>query len=1587
MTETQKRIKAYQEALPGLRERVVAVALLLAMSMAMMTSASFAWYTISRSPEVSGVNTTIASNGNLEIALATGDGKTPPGESKVGDSSAAEGQSIFAANQTWGNLINLADPAYGLDHLVLRPAQLNTAALLSKPLFGAVYNSDGRIKNLTSDYGYTAWVAATEKEPAHFGVSNDVGVRAISSIKREQLGYAADYNALYQTAEIANLNASNAYTAITQKQEWLDVLAKLLGIHMTASLNSEDQYKNATITPEEMESFIAMYAAFLDAHDQEADAIAKQLNLELFAAYGGNTTGYSQFSKDDILAINYNSDSRINSNGDFSYDVVVEKDGKVENKTIKITNLKAFLKDYKQLSDDLVTLNNIHAAKDYRWTAGGIYKVVERLMDVNKCLIKKQSEKTYKTVSELMKEFSDSYTTALGYMNSSCDIVITNGVLYNLEQRVGSTVNIQNMPVEAKMYVSSLSYEAKATVKAYVTTSATKPSDFAVDLAYANDTLNTGADNSSGQAVAEDTYALAVDFWVRTNAVNSYLTLEGNVLLGEAYEVPVMTVDPNGNPVPLYTLTLVATDEETGESIPTKLDVYKLEEDGTTVWHLAETHAVVTEDIMGDAEPVAQVEEQRDVIGYEGENRVWDKNSKDYLTVDSTTQGVGSCYVYYADSPEDQARSLELLKSLSVAFVDSKGALLATASMDTENFYGNSGRFVVPLKINNDGVSITTTAESGEEVVEYAITALRQNEPTRLTAIVYLDGRELNNEDVLSAADIQGQLNIQFGNNTEMQPIENEKLEYQTRTVSASVDNTSFEYDTYVGDMISKVTVHVDGDAPTNVKAFFMRKVNATQGSREDEMIFTKNASGDWEASYTFTAPGVYVLRSVYLDGVEYVLADAPEVTITGFTIESLNCDQTGEGRHVDVLTAANTSKLDLKLKFATDDESKLPSTVQGRFLRNEDGAAVNINFTYNPTTRIWSGSGTFLNSGEYTMQYLYLNGEPTGLDEDLWITANIKLGMKAAVYTKDITEFKFAPDEMVANGTDQLQMQVKIMDNSGAELPGLGGVKLTYRLKNSSSTVDTDLTWNGSSKYYEGDIQALAAGAGVWEFAYITIGGENTIANATTYPVFEMLSPEPPSYVRIGGTGMLYRPNGDAQMQVTLKYSATSTVAAVFRDDSGNRYPVLGTAGTTNNDTNETIWNFTVPTNRTGANSGKQDGYWTIETVYIWNYYTSAGNYVKWDKDADGNLKGGLSLNSDGSLAENTNRDDTNAMSIDIKTNNNGNAYRVKVVQSVKVDFTAGQKSADFGKSGTTVTGAFMDSYTISNLQVKITDFEGKAVGSDLSMTITYNNGTSTYYGGYTSNDLANANISYTTQLTADSSGTVFTQATPITLRYAGTYTTTFEFKLNGATAKLTNAGVQAVGEIPQFTVSSVKPNVEIYALSPAVGTAYGSLDANGNSKNRTTELNGREIKIFPAVSISTKESGCDTVNVYDVTKQPKVTLQLTGMGNATKANLVFVNQSAGQTVYLYAANANADDTRTSDTATDAYEWSAGTDTSTRCVGNYKDAEGCNAQNSLVAAGTIVSNDYVTLEWSDGTTTISVTVAIDPITINQQVD
>ena len=140
--ETTARIEEYQSRLPRLKERVVATVSLLLVSVIMLTTASFAWITMSVNPEVADISTSIAANGNLEIALASGtlSSLTAPGSTQIGDANLP----IVSGNLTWGNLVNLSDPAYGLSNIVLRPAGLNKDGLLGSPLYGAAYDESGK---------------------------------------------------------------------------------------------------------------------------------------------------------------------------------------------------------------------------------------------------------------------------------------------------------------------------------------------------------------------------------------------------------------------------------------------------------------------------------------------------------------------------------------------------------------------------------------------------------------------------------------------------------------------------------------------------------------------------------------------------------------------------------------------------------------------------------------------------------------------------------------------------------------------------------------------------------------------------------------------------------------------------------------------------------------------------------------------------------------------------------------------------------------------------------------------------------------------------------------------------------------------------------------------------------------------------------------------------------------------------------------------------------------------------------------------------------------------------------------------------
>ena len=120
----------------GIRNKMMAAVSMLMVSSIMLVSSTYAWFTLSTAPEVTGITTNVGANGNLEMMLLTGyDEDLNPGSyyseaddlgvaSKVGDSIAATGD-VATSNVTWGNLVDLNSSEYGLDNVVLAPARLN----------------------------------------------------------------------------------------------------------------------------------------------------------------------------------------------------------------------------------------------------------------------------------------------------------------------------------------------------------------------------------------------------------------------------------------------------------------------------------------------------------------------------------------------------------------------------------------------------------------------------------------------------------------------------------------------------------------------------------------------------------------------------------------------------------------------------------------------------------------------------------------------------------------------------------------------------------------------------------------------------------------------------------------------------------------------------------------------------------------------------------------------------------------------------------------------------------------------------------------------------------------------------------------------------------------------------------------------------------------------------------------------------------------------------------------------------------------------------------------------------------------------
>lgn len=209
---TQAQSKSYG----GVKKKLMGAICMLLVASIMVVSSTYAWFTLSTAPEITGISTSVGANGNLEMALLNSESFANPDtviKSEVGDST----KDVKLKNLTWGNLVDLST-GYGLDKIKLMPAALNITKgaagaftvtpdnLLSTPTYG----TDGRVADLsgrtyTAKYDGHSW-AYSESD---FGY----GVRAIGSndnLTPQQAGLLlakSEYNQALSAAKTTIQNA------------------------------------------------------------------------------------------------------------------------------------------------------------------------------------------------------------------------------------------------------------------------------------------------------------------------------------------------------------------------------------------------------------------------------------------------------------------------------------------------------------------------------------------------------------------------------------------------------------------------------------------------------------------------------------------------------------------------------------------------------------------------------------------------------------------------------------------------------------------------------------------------------------------------------------------------------------------------------------------------------------------------------------------------------------------------------------------------------------------------------------------------------------------------------------------------------------------------------------------------------------------------------------------------------------------------------------------------------------------------------------------------------------------------------------
>lgn len=475
---TQAQSKSYG----GVKKKLMGAICMLLVASIMVVSSTYAWFTLSTAPEITGISTSVGANGNLEMALLSSESFTAPDtaiKSEAGDST----KDVKLKNLTWGNLVELSDESYGLGKIKLMPAALNikngaagaftvtTDNLLSTPTYG----TDGRVADLsgktyTAKYDGTNW-AFDKDNPGY-------GVRAIGSndnLTPQQAGLLlakSEYNQALSAAKTTIQNAlstngkglSNAVMALA-----LDGGAEQLKEDQQAAINAMVKAAEKALT-----EIDKAYVALLKASVTSLDA-AK------YSAASGALADKATLAEAISALTDLQGESAVPT---------------------QLTALQNTLKTNKDA---------VSTAKS-KCTAGDYQAALNALVDATKVKVNGFAKKDMITDGEANSDFVNAVVQAGGAVVEMPD---GSGVF----AYIGSVAGNYAAPTKVDINYKGLKLtDFPATMKTTATPEATAGALL--------QGITPSGDATGTDVSLSDTYGYALDMAFRTNAASSYLKLQ-----------------------------------------------------------------------------------------------------------------------------------------------------------------------------------------------------------------------------------------------------------------------------------------------------------------------------------------------------------------------------------------------------------------------------------------------------------------------------------------------------------------------------------------------------------------------------------------------------------------------------------------------------------------------------------------------------------------------------------------------------------------------------------------------------------------------------------------------------------------------------------------------------------------------------------------------------------------------------------------------------------------------------------------------------------------------------------------------------